>query len=65
MGTVMSGDLCGKRVLITGGHRGIGRAIAEAFVDAGAHAAIAGLEGAEQASRPAAFATSRRPPECR
>lgn len=33
-------DLSGTRVLITGGSRGIGRAVAEAFLDEGAHVAF-------------------------
>lgn len=35
-------DFTDKRVLVTGGGRGIGFAIAEAFVDAGARVAING-----------------------
>ena len=36
----MSSDVAGKRVLVTGGSRGIGLAIARAFVAAGATVAI-------------------------
>ncbi|MEV5835472.1 SDR family NAD(P)-dependent oxidoreductase [Nocardia sp. NPDC052112] len=36
--------------MITGGHRGIGRAIAEAFTAAGARVAIADIEGADTAA---------------
>ena len=37
-------DLLGKKVLITGGNRGIGRGLADGFLDAGADLTIAGLE---------------------
>ncbi|WP_009476605.1 MULTISPECIES: SDR family NAD(P)-dependent oxidoreductase [unclassified Rhodococcus (in: high G+C Gram-positive bacteria)] len=40
-----------KRVLVTGGGRGIGRGIVEGFVEAGARVAIADIAGAEQAAK--------------
>ena len=36
-------DLAGKRGLVTGGGSGIGRAVAETFIDAGAQVAIADI----------------------
>jgi short-subunit dehydrogenase len=39
-------DLTGKRVLITGASRGIGRSLAMAFADAGAHVALVARDGA-------------------
>ena len=35
-------DLTGKKALVTGGRRGLGRAMAEAMLEAGAEAAILG-----------------------
>ena len=46
----MSGTLAGKTALVTGGARGIGRAIATALADNGARVALADLQGAEQAA---------------
>ena len=39
-------DLAGKRVLVTGGTRGIGRAAVEAFLQAGARVAVNGSSAA-------------------
>lgn len=54
-------DFTGKVVLVTGGARGIGRAIARAFAEAGADVALADIrqEDAEATAREIAEATGR------
>ena len=54
----MNIDLTGKRAIVTGGSRGIGRATALAFAAAGAHVSIC-ARGAEmlEAARSAIAAT--------
>ena len=44
-------DFDGKRVLVTGGSRGIGRAIATAFADSGAHVAFTYKNSKDAAER--------------
>ena len=44
-------DYSDKVVAVTGGARGIGRAMADAFHAAGAKIAIADLDGAEEAAK--------------
>jgi NAD(P)-dependent dehydrogenase (short-subunit alcohol dehydrogenase family) len=46
----MTGILEGRRALLTGAHRGLGLAVAEAFVAAGARVVIADIEGADKAA---------------
>lgn len=55
-------DFSGKVAVVTGGSRGIGRAIAGAFAEAGADVVIASrkLDGCEQAAEEIAGATGRR-----
>lgn len=59
--TVPSFDLTGRRALITGGSRGIGFAIAEAFVAHGATVAIAARTAAEVGESAAKLTQAGRP----
>jgi len=54
-------ELHGKRVLITGASRGIGRALAVAFADAGAHVALVARDGASLESLAAQLGGSAHP----
>jgi len=58
MSTIPEGILAGRRVLVTGGSRGIGRGIVEAMTAAGARVALA-ARTREQVER-AAEESSRR-----
>ena len=51
----LSVDLAGKRALVTGGTRGIGRAIAERLAEAGADVAINYLRNKKPAEEAAMF----------
>jgi short-subunit dehydrogenase len=54
-------ELQGKRVLITGASRGIGRALAVGFADAGAHVALVARDGAALESLAAQLGGSAHP----
>ena len=56
----MQFDFTGKRVLVTGGSRGIGRAAAAAFLEAGARVAVNGRTGESTAAGMAAIGASER-----
>ena len=52
-----SSDIAGQRVVVTGGTRGIGRAVAQGFADAGARVAVLGRKPAEVAEVARALGT--------